>query len=115
MEEEEKDDDSCQSDDTEEDSNDETAAIVEINDKHTCDDEGGADLDTIPEGEDVEGNSKAQDEEYSGKKYMKVFDKTEKSWCYNVIKRQPAIFFFTRFKLKGQDLVWAWSGGLEQV
>lgn len=58
---EERDDDSCQSDDIEKDSNDETAAIVETKDKHTCHDEGGADLDTIPEGVDVE----AEAEEYS--------------------------------------------------
>lgn len=74
--EEERDNDSCQSDDTEEDSNDETAAIVETKDKHTRDDEGGADLDTIPEGVDLE----TQAEEYSGKSsYMKVFDRTKKN------------------------------------
>ena len=75
--EEERDDDSCPSDDTEEDSNDETSAIVEGKDKHNYDDEGTADLDTIPEGVSVEGNSEAQAEEYSGKKHMK--EKTGRS------------------------------------
>ena len=40
----------------------------------------------------MEGNSEAQAEEYSGKKYMKFFDKTKRSRCYNVTKKQPAIF-----------------------
>lgn len=74
---EEREDDSCQSDDTEEDSSDETAAIVETKDEHTCDNEGGADLDTIPEGVDAESEREAQDEEYSGKKDIRLLDKTE--------------------------------------
>lgn len=84
--------DRCESEDTEEDSNDDTVVIVETEDKHTCNAEGGADLDTIPEGVDVEGNSKVQDEKYSGKKDIKVIDKTERYWCYKILKNQRAIF-----------------------
>ena len=56
----------------------------------------------------MESDSEAQDEEYSGKKgCIKVLDKTERSWCYKVIKKQPAIF--KPFQTTERTRVWVRS------